>query len=204
MKFWASVKKIFDYCLVVLVLVLLANESWSREIIDSTGFKQNIPASPKRIITLVPSLGELAAEILQADSGRIVGVSEYTDYPPSLRDVVSVGAYTRINIEKISSLKPDLVLATKDGNPKDQVLHLREIGIPVLVVSTLSLREVSDSIQLVSDALGFSTRGTYLVQRLQRGIDNIKKHSTNRPSRKILLQLDDNPLVVVGGGNVFE
>lgn len=168
------------------------------EVVDVTGFHLNIKARPKRIVSLIPSLGELAAEILQEDLGRIVGVSEFTDFPPVLKDKPSVGSYARFSIEKVVSLKPDLVLGTKDGNSRDQILHLRELGLPVLVVSTETLIEVEESILLVAMALGLEDRGRAVRSQLKNGIANIKSRAKGRPGTKVLLQIGDQPLIVVG------
>src|SRR6478672_2161638 len=108
---------------------------------------------PRRIVTLAPSLAELAADLAGEKIERIVGVSEYTDFPPALKKVESIGPYHKFNLEKVVSLKPDLVLATSDGNSRDQVLHLRELGVPVVVVETQSLAQVVSSIRLIGQAM---------------------------------------------------
>src|SRR5579885_2742507 len=84
--------------------------------VDELGVTVPEGAKPARVVTLAPSLAEVAAALDPAHLERIVGVTEYTDFPPSLAKVESVGPYNRFNIEKVVSLKPDLVLATKDGN----------------------------------------------------------------------------------------
>src|SRR4051812_45152654 len=89
---------------------------------------------PKRIVTLAPSLGELASDLLGPELDRIVGVSEFTDYPPTLSKIPSIGPYVRINVEKVLSLKPDLVLGTVSGNSKEQVEQLIALGLHVLTV----------------------------------------------------------------------
>jgi iron complex transport system substrate-binding protein len=170
----------------------------AREIVDFTGTKVQVVESPKRIVTLAPSLGELAADLLGNNIQRIIGVSEYTDYPPVLKRVESVGPYFRFNLEKVAVLKPDLVLATTDGNPKDQVLHLRELGLPVVVVSTHSFKEIEDSIRLVAKSLSTEKEGDQIVGQLQRGIERIRARTRDLPKKKVLLQIGAEPFVVVG------
>src|SRR5262245_40620061 len=109
-----------------LAFLLLLFSSWcsAREITDATQTKVVLVDRPNRIVTLSPSLGELAADLLGDNLDRLVGVSEFTDYPPALKKVNSVGPYHQFNLERVLALKPDLVLATLDGNPRDRVLHL--------------------------------------------------------------------------------
>ncbi len=167
-------------------------------ITDTTGTTLQLTSEPQKIITLAPSLGELAADFLGSETEKIIGVSEYTDYPPKLKEKPSIGPYFRFNIEQIQALKPDLVLATQDGNPKDQVLHLRELGVPVLVVNTQSFRDIFESISIVSRALGKKSLGEKMAEQLKRGIANIQLKSKNHKKLKVLLQIGDHPLVVVG------
>ncbi|HLD99398.1 MAG TPA: cobalamin-binding protein [Bdellovibrionota bacterium] len=156
--------------------------------------------APRRIVTLMPSLGELAADLLQTDLNRIVGISEYTDYPPGLKKAASIGRYDRFNIESVVALKPDLVLASQDGNPKDPVLHLRELGLNVLVVRTETFDEIKESMRLTGTALGFASRGAQMASQFEQGLSRIRDRAAKRTGRpRVLLQIGDEPLVVAGG-----
>ncbi len=184
-----------------------APSALARELTDATGVQVALVDRPSRVVTLIPSLGELAAEVLGEDLERIVGVSEYTDYPPAIaaagKRVTSIGPYTRVDLEKILALKPDLVLASTDGNSRDQIQHLRELKIPVVVVKTESLGDVESAMRLVADAIGSSERGRAISGQFAAGLARIRARggelvkSRARPL-KVLLQLDDRPLVVVG------
>jgi iron complex transport system substrate-binding protein len=181
-------------------LLMMTGVSSAREIVDATGTHVQVTDHPHRIITLVPSLGELTSDFLGLDLQRIVGVSESTDYPPALKKVASVGQYQRLSLEKILSLKPDLVLATKDGNFKDQIDHLREMGVPVVVLSTQSFSEIEDSMKQVALVLGESEESKRLIARFEQGLADLRARGARRTvKRKVLLQLDDDPLIVVGG-----
>jgi iron complex transport system substrate-binding protein len=174
-------------------------ESPGRSIQDATGATIQLPRHPSRIVTLAPSLGEIAAELLSGDLTRIVGVSEYTDFPAELAKVRSVGSYARFSVETVVALKPDLVLATAEGNSKGQVLQLRDLGIPLVVVSTGSLTQVQESIRLVGTALNREEKGREVADRLRQGIEAMRKRSQSRPKHRVFLQLGDQPLQTVGG-----
>lgn len=170
----------------------------AREVIDSTQVKVRLADRPKTIVTLVPSLGELVADLLGEDLVSLAGVSEYTDYPPALKRKPSIGPYHQFNIEKVASLRPDLVLATRDGNPKDRVNRLRELGLPVVVVNTESFADVATSIQLVSEALGVPEVGRPMIEKLQRGLLHFQRAERPEASLKVLVQVGDRPMVVAG------
>ena len=149
-----------------------------------------------RIVTLAPSLAEICADLLGDDLSAIVGVSEYTDYPGILTKRPSVGPYHQFNIEKVVALKPDLVLATADGNSKDQVLRLRELGLRVVVVNTESLEGIRMAARITGKLLGKVAEAESWVQRLDRGLAELKLDV--RPAPRIMLELGDDPLIVVG------
>lgn len=178
-----------------LTVPFSARAAAAYEVTDALGAKVEIARAPSRIVTLAPSLGELAADVAGDRLERIVGVSEYTDYPPSLKHVTSIGPYNHVNLELIASLKPDLVLATKDGNARDQIEHLRELGVPVVVVATENFSGVADSMKLVARAMGDATEGEHMAARFTEGLAK----AAGKPSgRRVLLQLGDDPLIVAG------
>jgi iron complex transport system substrate-binding protein len=182
-----------------LVLAALGSSpAFAREIVDATGHRTTLVDSPRRVVTLAPSLGELAADLVGTDLSRIVGVTEYTDYPPGLTRTASVGPYHQVNLEKVVSLRPDLVLATLDGNSRDQVLHLRELKVPVVVVRTEDFAQVGESVLLAARALGAEEQGKLLADRLRTGLDRIRKRAGEQAKVRVMLQVGDQPLVTVG------
>ncbi|MCM2279112.1 MAG: helical backbone metal receptor [Oligoflexia bacterium] len=176
----------------------------AREIVDTTGVKTTLPDAPARIVTLAPSLGELAAEFAGERLERIVGVTEYTDYPPALKRVRSVGPYHRFSIEAVAALRPDLVLATRDGNLKDQIDHLRELKLPVVVVSTENFEQVESSIRLVGEAMGVPEEGARMASRFRSGLERFRERARGRQPRRVLLQVSDKPVVVAGGKSFLQ
>lgn len=171
---------------------------------DATGEKVSLADSPRRVVTLMPSLAELVAEIGEGDMSRLVGVSEFSDFPKSLKSKPVVGTSARLNLEKILSLKPDLVLALKGGNSKDQIQRLRELRVPVIVVSTDSLKEIQESISLVASALGEKDRGAKLVRKFEQGLEDLRKRARTRKKKNVLIQVGHEPLVVIGGKSFLQ
>ncbi|OFZ20611.1 MAG: hypothetical protein A2X94_11355 [Bdellovibrionales bacterium GWB1_55_8] len=167
---------------------------------DATSVEVRVSSRPERIITLVPSLGELTADLLGEELPRLIAVADQTDYPPALAKLAKVGAYHRFNIEAVAGLKPDLVLASTDGNAKDQVLRLRELGVPVVVVETGDFNQIAQSMRLVARALGRPQRGEEMAAQFMRGVESIRARARSRKGTppKVLLQVGSNPLVVAG------
>ncbi len=179
--------------------------------LQRAGFESNIRLSdqhqaqqplflPRRIVTLTPALGELVADLLSVNLDRIVGVSEGSDFPPQLLKKPSVGPFPKVNLEQVAALAPDLVLASQDGNSRDQVAHLRELGLRVEVIVTGSFQDIAQSFEQVGEWVGEERAGKQLAEGFLRDLEGVRIRNASRPGpkQKVLLQLGDHPLVVVG------
>ena len=101
-----------------------------------------------------------------------MGVSERSDYPPAAAAIPVVGGLTP-DLEKIVSLKPDLVLATTEGNPAGSVRILADRGVPVLTTSAPDLDGVLASIRAIAGRLGIAGAGERLAGALARRRDAV-------------------------------
>jgi iron complex transport system substrate-binding protein len=208
MHYW----KIGRNLLVSLIRLYLISLTWgwllhtahAREVIDFFHTVVNVPSKPLRIITLMPSLGELVADLLGDDLSTIIAVSEATDYPPKLKFKPKVGPYHRLNLETILSMHPDLILASADGNRLDQVKHLRELGLAVVSIDTETFADIEKSMKLVALALGKPLAGEEMARAFSKKIGELKTELSHRPTRKVMLQVGDEPLVVVGRKSFLE
>jgi len=197
---WQQVTRLVSVIFVLWSALSLRGEA--RELVDQSGYRVALVERPLRIVTTAPSLAEVAGDLLVDGLDRIVGVSEHTTFPPSLTKRTSVGPFFKLNLERILALKPDLILATKDGNSREEIRQLRELNLPVVVVSTSSLGEVSRSMELIGEALGVPDRGKRMSGQLNAGLDAFRKRASNRKNNpSILIQIGMDPLVVAGGNS---
>ena len=100
---------------------------------DQTGRSLTLPAPPRRIVSLVPSVTEILFAIGAQDV--LVGVTDFCDYPPEARKKPSVGGMVAPSLETIVALKPDLVVATSAGNGEAVFTQLDRLKIAVYVVN---------------------------------------------------------------------
>lgn len=154
----------------------------------------------------MPALGELAAEIAGSELNRIVGVSEFTDFPEELKKVKKVGSYRKLSFEEIVALKPDLILASLDGNGQDPIEHLKELGMNVVAVATDSFIRIQESMRTVGSAMGNPKKGEYLAQQFAMNLSKLqakiqahtKKQAAGQARKKVLIELSHHPLIVAG------
>lgn len=166
------------------------------------------PASagpPSRVVALAPNLVDLVFELGAGDS--LVGVSEYTNFPPEARDLPVIGALMNMNFEAIRALSPDLVLALPGQS--DAVRKLSALGIDSLVVKSDDLADVRAGALLAGERLGRSDRAREVVAEFDARLEALRGSAEERRSRgapRVLFVVGRNPgtlqgLYVCGSGN---
>lgn len=131
-------------------------------------------------------------------------MSEFTVEPVELASRPKVGAFYRTNLERVVSLKPDLVLATRDGNSRDQVERLLGLGIPVTTVDSHSLAQIEESMREVGRALGAPDSGARAADRFTQKLKMLRAQATGQAPLRAVIQLGATPLVVAGQSFVSE
>ena len=156
-----------------------------------------VRAAPRRVVALAPNLTEIVFALGAGDS--LVGVSEYSDYPPAARAIPRVGGL-EVSAEKVASLTPDLVLATREGNTRGPVSALEAAGIPVVVLPTGSLDAVLESIRAAGRALGRAEAARQLAESLESRRAAIRSRVVGGPRPRAVLVVWPDPPQAAGGG----
>ncbi|MEP7069337.1 MAG: helical backbone metal receptor, partial [Usitatibacter sp.] len=107
---------------------------------DDLGRRVELNQPAQRIVTLAPSLTELAFSVGAGE--RVVGVSAHSDYPPQARSLPQVSTAAGVSIESIAALKPDLVLAWKDSVRREDIKHIEAVGAAVFVAQSRNFEDV--------------------------------------------------------------
>jgi iron complex transport system substrate-binding protein len=174
------------------------------DFIDQAGRTVHVENVPQRIVSLTPSNTEILFALNLGD--RVVGVTDYCDYPPEAKTKTSIGGFYTPDIEKIISLSPDLVLA-EVNHEAEVVPQLEKYGIPVIVLKALTIDEALAGITLVGEVTGNREEATSLVEslqdRIQRISDKIKGLSASEKPRVFYLTWHD-PLITVGSKNIAD
>ncbi|MER3418953.1 MAG: hypothetical protein C4343_07710, partial [Chloroflexota bacterium] len=120
---------------------------------DDEGNQVVLPAEPTRIVSLTPATTEILFAI--GAGPRVVGTTDFDDYPPEVTKLAHVASYTAVDVEKIVGLRADLVIAGGNNfNPPEALARLRSLGIPVLVVYAPDTATILADIELVGRAVG--------------------------------------------------
>lgn len=155
-----------------------------------------VPKNYQRIISLAPNITEILFTLgLEA---RVIGVTQHCNYPAGALSKTRVGSYIDLNIERILSLKPDLVIATADGNEKGSVERLVGFGIPVLVTNPKNLNEVYETIETIGRKVQQTHRAEGMVRVLKIRAERIVQACSPLSHPRVFLQINENPLITVG------
>ena len=146
----------------------------------------------ERVITLAPNVTEIVFAV--GAGGKIVGTDDYSDFPSAAAELPKVGGM-QPNIEKIVALRPDLVLASTEGNHPNLAPALRAARIPLFVVKTDRLAEIPAAMGRVG-AMLHAPHTNESVSALQRAIA-IHRRTRAHPPR-VLFAVWTDPLYVAG------
>jgi iron complex transport system substrate-binding protein len=194
-------KNVLILLLAVCPVVFCVNISCARTVTDETGRSVTISAVPKRIVSLAPGITETLYALGLDD--RIAGVTNYCNWPLRARQKTRIGGFTNPSIEKIVSLKPDLIIATADGNRKDTVDQLERIGLPVYVTNPSDTDRILKSILHTGEITDRINVAQKLVAKLQKRLDNIAAQTLNKKKPRVFFQIGLEPVITVGKGTLI-
>jgi ABC-type Fe3+-hydroxamate transport system substrate-binding protein len=178
------------------LLILSCGESRTPAVTDGLGRSVVVPKRVQRLVTLAPNLTEMVFAVGAGE--KLVGTDDYSNFPAAARSIAKVGGM-QPNVEKIAALKPDLVIASTEGNHPSLAPALAAAGIPLYVVRTDRLAEIAAAMQQVGEVLD-APRTKNAVQELQRDIAAQERKRARKP--RVMFAVWVDPLYV-GGRNTF-
>ncbi|MFN3716012.1 MAG: cobalamin-binding protein [Thiobacillus sp.] len=164
---------------------------------DDSGQRLTLERPPQRIISLSPHLTELLFAV--GAGSQIVGVDSASDYPAAARYLPRVGDFSRIRLERILALKPDLIVAWSGGNRAADLHGIARLGIPVLRTEAVRLDDVSRLLKLLGTATGHPEAGSKAAQTYQTELSGLKRRYAKKTLLPVFYQIWDRPLMTVGG-----
>jgi len=135
------------------------------------------PLNPTKVMGLAPSVTEMLAFILPYD--RIVGKTILCDFPSDLKDKPSIVVYPDVDIEKILTLKPDILFTVEGMTPLSTAEKLESLGIPVYYFSFHQLEDVFSNLHLASELLHIDAKNKIDTLKSSLLIKDYKEYNIN-------------------------
>ncbi|WP_282041395.1 cobalamin-binding protein [Halomonas alimentaria] len=210
------INRLFLLLLSGLALLPLAAAQARAEVcaVDALEHEVCLARPASRIAALSPGATELT---FAAGAGeRIVAVVDHSDYPPEAEAIPRVGSHSRLDLERLLSLKPDLVIGWVTGNPAEQLERLEMLGMPVFYIEPRTFAEVSGSIEQLASLTGSRQSGEAEAERFRKGMAVLAERYAEAAPVSVFYQVWDQPLMTIndehwigqvlqlcGGDNVF-
>ncbi|MGD0226836.1 MAG: cobalamin-binding protein [Terriglobia bacterium] len=179
-----------------MAFLLSASAISAHVVTDQTGRQVNVPDHPVRLVSIAPSITETLYELGLGD--RLVGDTDYCDYPPQAKSLPHVGALLNPSLEKIVALKPDLVLGTDEANRRETADQLERLGIPLYGVTAHTVQGTLQSLEDLGHILDWDQPTQKLVARLRARVAAIEKQVQGEPRPKVLFVVWYRPLITAG------
>ncbi len=152
---------------------------------DDLGRSFRFGAPAHRIISLTPGYTETLFALGVGD--RVVGVDDYSDFPPEAASKAKVGSGQYVGMERIVSLQPDLVVALVEQNLMDSLVAR---GTPALRLFPNDLDGVMHSILLLGEVTGTEDRAQEIVDGMRRKIERVQSRVQGLRPPRVFLELD--------------
>ncbi|SEQ95486.1 ABC transporter substrate-binding protein [Piscibacillus halophilus] len=166
---------------------------------DKSDTEVTVEEKPEKIVSVIPSATETVFAVGAGE--EVVGVSEWANYPEEVNDIEKVGDQ-QLNIEKIVSLEPDLVVA--DLNNADDIEAMRQAGLNVLVLGAQNLEEVYKDIELVGQATGHMDQATEVIEQMKSDVTEVQNAVSDlSEDEKKRVWIEVGPELYSGGEGSF-
>ena len=180
---------------------LAGSASAALQVTDDTGRDLRLKAPAQRIVVLAPHFAE---NLYAAGAGnRLVGAVEYSDYPAEAKAVPRVGGYSRIDLEAVAALKPDLVLAWESGNNMAQVDKLRALGLTVYIAQPNRMEDVAGLLERLGQLAGTEAVAKPAAERFRMRLAGLRATHANKPRVRVFYQIWKAPLTTIGGPQII-
>jgi iron complex transport system substrate-binding protein len=168
---------------------------------DDRGQALALETPARRLVTLAPGLAEL---VFAAGAGdRLVGASSFSDYPATVRQLPSVGDSSRLDLERILALRPDLAIAWKSGNRPADLERLERLGIPVFTLEPRRLEDVARALRAIGALAGTEGDAEAAAAAFERKIAELGTRYRHLRPVTVFYQIWHEPLITVNGTHII-
>jgi iron complex transport system substrate-binding protein len=180
----------------ILLLVLSLPAAALRVVTDETGRKVTLPDRVHRIVCLTPSITDTVYAI--GAGADVVGITDYTLYPPQARQKTSIGEVLRPSLERIAVLHPDVVIGVAPLNSAETIRGVERMGVPVFLVNASGIEGLYSSIASIGRVVGRERESTALVAQLRIRERKIRSEAATGSRPTVFFAISIDPCITAG------
>jgi iron complex transport system substrate-binding protein len=165
-----------------------AEVSYPLTLTDDADREVEIPAEPQRIVSLAPSNTEIVCALEACD--RLVGVTDFDDYPAEVADVPDVVIGAVVDVELVAEADPDLILAAgNELTPSAVITELSDLGYPVVVLYPETLEAILDNIELVGTAINAVEVAAEVTEHMAEHVADVRAAIAGEPAPRTFYEV---------------
>ena len=181
------------------IVFVLTSASATVSVMDDSGNTVTLAAPAQRIVSLAPHATEL---LFAAGAGKqVIGVSEHSDFPAEAKNLPSVGGNGQLDVERILTLKPDLVVAWASGNNPRQLARLRKLGLTVFESEPRSFESIASSLERLGVLVG-RDEGRLQAQQFRQQVQTLEQNYAGRSPVTVFYQIWSAPLMTLNDAHI--
>jgi vitamin B12 transport system substrate-binding protein len=184
----SHIKNRYLRILLLGLIGLNVNQTVAKSVSDDSLQKQ-------RIIALAPHIVESLYAIGAGE--QIIGTTAHADYPKAAENILRVGNYARLQIEKIIQLKPDVIIAWKTGNPMDDLARLEKYQFKVVYSHPQTLEDVANELIMLGKITGREAVANSVAKKYLLNLQKIKQKYATQNKVRVFYELWSRPLRTV-------
>lgn len=186
--------------LLIALLTALPATAQTLRFIDDSGREVVLDGPAKRIVSLAPHVTEL---LFAAGAGdALVGVDEFSDFPPAARALPRIGRHSGLDLEAIAALRPDLVIGWASGNRMPELQRLEGLGIALYLNEIRRIDDIAASIETFGRMSGSASAAQAAADLRERAARIASRPAVDAPLT-VFYQIWDRPLMTVNGEHLI-
>ncbi len=168
---------------------------------DDDGKPVTLQKPAQRVVSMAPHVTEM---LFAAGGGaKIVGVVSYSDYPEAAKKIQNIGDNRNVDMERVASLKPDLIVIWMHGASERQIDTLRQLGIPLFHSEPKKLADIPSNVQRIGKLLGTEAVADKVAEELRGKLASLTAQYAQRPPVRVFYQVWDKPLYTLSGAHII-
>lgn len=178
-------------------------EAKAYTVTDDNGKEITFDKVPETVVSLQPSNTEILYAL--GAGNKVIGATDFDNYPEEAKDVERVSDSMTINSEKIISLKPDVIIAYTIGD-ETALKPLEDAGIPIFIIkSAVTFDDVYSDIDQIAKVMGVTDKGEELVKNIKKQIKDVEEKVASVDSKeKTYFEISPSPEIYTAGAETFQ
>lgn len=168
---------------------------------DDAGQVVTLPRPAQRIVSLAPHVTEILFAV--GAGSRVVGVVQYSDYPPEAKQLPRIGGYQQVDLERVIGLHPDLIVAWQSGNNSGQIEQLRKLGFAVYISEPRRITDVASSMERIGALAGGGEQAARAVRDFRDRHARLQARYARRSPVRTFYEVWNRPLMTVSDAHLI-